>query len=195
MSIQTVIRYSAPHARTQPNISPEEYLAFELTTPIKHELVEGVIYAMTGSRDRHNLISGDIGVRLISHLPLRCQVFMTDMKLRVQIGTDTRFYYPDVMVSCSSTDREEYFREEPGLLVEVLSPSTERNDRQEKFEAYKQIASLEEYLLVSQDFTQVELFRRASGWTREVFKAGESFTLASVDLTFEVDDIYRRVRF
>lgn len=188
-------RPPAPTSKSPTEISVEDYFAMEMNSPKRHEFVDGVVYAMTGARDRHNLISGDIGFLLNAHLPRRCQVFMTDMKLRLKIETKTRIYYPDVMVSCSETDRDEYVREQPVFIAEVLSPSTERTDRGEKFEAYKRIDSLEDYLIAHQDVARIELFRRNTGWTREVFAAGQNFTLTSFDLTLAVDDLYRRVTF
>ena len=188
-------RPAAQAPKTPIEISVEDYFAMEMNSPKRHESVDGVVYAKTGARDRHNLVSGDIFAKFWAQLPRRCQVFMTDMKLRVRIDTKTRFYYPDVMVSCSEVDRQEYFREQPVFIAEVLSPTTERTDRGEKFEAYKRIDSLEDYLIAHQDVARIELFRRKTGWTREVFAAGQSFTLASVDLTLAVDDIYRRVEF
>jgi Uma2 family endonuclease len=188
-------RPAAQAPKTHIEISVEDYFAMEMNSPKRHEFVDGVVYAMTGARDRHNLVSGDIFAKLLAHLPRRCQVFMTDMKLRLKIETKTRIYYPDVMVSCSETDRDEYVREQPVFIAEVLSPTTERTDRGEKFEAYKRIDSLEDYLIAHQDIARIELFRRKTGWEREVFSAGQSFTLPSVDLAFAVDDIYRRVEF
>jgi Uma2 family endonuclease len=160
-------------------ITVEDYFAMEMNSPKRHEFVDGVVYAMTGARDRHNLISGDIFAKLLAHLPRRCQVFMAEMKLRVRIETKTRIYYPDVMVSCAETDRHEYVREQPMFIAEVLSPTTERTDRGEKFEAYKRIDSLDDYLIAHQDLARIELFRRKTGWEREVFSAGQSFTLPS----------------
>ena len=90
------------------------------------------------------------------------------MKLRIEAGRDQRFYYPDVFVFCSPMDREPYSRSEPIFIAEILSPGTERIDRGEKFEAYTLIRSLDAYALISQDAVRIELFRRHTGWNREV---------------------------
>ena len=195
MSIQTAVRRSSRPPRVQIDISPESYLAAELTSPIKHEFVDGVVYAMSGASDRHGTISLTLAARLLDHLPERCEVFNADMKLQIRRDASTAFYYPDVLVSCAETDQSRYYREQPIFLCEVLSRTTERVDRHEKFAAYTKIDSVQEYLIASQDFVGVELFRRIADWKPEIFKAGESFTLASVNLDVSVDDLYRRVRF
>ena len=195
MSIQTVARRSNRPPRVQIDISPEAYLAAELTSPIKHEFVDGVVYAMGGAKDRHGTVSLTLAARLLDHLPARCDVFNADMKLQIRRNDVTAFYYPDVMVTCSENDRSRYFREQPIFLCEVLSRTTERVDRHEKFPAYTKLDSLQEFLIASQDTAAVELYRRSINWKVETFKAGDTFTLASVDLAVSVDDLYRRVRF
>ena len=117
------------------------------------------------------------------------------MKLRVIVETAECFYYPDVMVSCSEKDRASHFREQPLLLAEVLSDSTERTDRFEKFAVYKTIAGLQEYVLLAQDVPQVEVFRRRNAWQLETFFMHDTITLESVELTLPVAQLYRRVKF
>ena len=85
---------------------------------------------------------------------------MSNMKVRIRTAERNVFYYPDVLVSCDPRDREPYYRQHPCLIAEVLSPHTARLDRFEKFLFYQQIDTLEEYLLVSQDYRQAEVFRR-----------------------------------
>jgi Uma2 family endonuclease len=179
----------------QVDITPEAYLAAELATQIKHEFVDGVVYAMGGASARHGTISLTLAARLLDDLPERYEVFNAEMKLRIKRNQSVKFYYPDVLVSCAGTDQSRYYREQPIFLCEVLSRTTERVDRHEKFPTYIKIDSLQEFLIASQDFVGVELYRRSSDWKPEVFKAGETFTLASVDLAVIVDDLYRRVRF
>lgn len=182
--------------RTQTLLSPEEYLERELVAAVKHEFVDGSVYAMAGASDRHNLVAGNFFAILQAHMPDRCQVFMTDMKLRVEAKTATLFYYPDVFASCSEDDRANaYFREQPILIIEVLSPSTERVDRTEKFDAYRLIPSLQEYVLADQDMPKIEVFRRSNAWAREEFYPDDSFTLESAGLNLTVAQVYRRVKF
>jgi Uma2 family endonuclease len=176
-------------------ISPDDYLARELDSVTKSEYVDGIVYGMSGASDRHGLVSGTFFLRLGNHLADECQVFMTDMKLRIVEGDVTVFYYPDVIVSCAADDRARYYREQPILLVEVLSPSTERIDRTEKLAAYRRIPSLMELVLAEQDIPKLEVFRRATGWASETYLPGDGFRLESVSLDFTVDDIYRRLKF
>ena len=173
-------------------VSVAEYLAAEQRTPAKHEYVDGVVYAMGGASDRHNIIAGNLFAALHAHLPDRCQVFMADMKLRVRLEKAEIYYYPDILVSCAADDRAQYHREKPMLLVEVLSESTARVDRTEKLDAYRRISTLEEYVIAEQDLAHVEIYRRVNGWKREVVAAAHSVTLKSVDLTLPLGTLYRR---
>ena len=175
-------------------ITPEEYLEEEIERETRHEFVDGIAYAMAGTTDWHGLVAMALGSSLYARLP-HCQTFMTDMKVRIDEGSSITYYYPDVLVSCAEVDRAKYFREQPVLIIEVLSPSTERIDRGEKFAAYKKIASLQEYVLAAQDVPIVEVYRRRAGWQGEVYLPGSTFTLDSVDLEFAVNDIYRRLPF
>ena len=176
-------------------MSAEDYLARENDGAWRHEFLDGAVFAMVGSSDRHNLVCGELYAALLAHLPPRCQPFSTDMKLHVRRGREERFYYPDVFVSCSATDRDRYTRAEPVFVAEVLSEATERIDRVEKFHAYTSIPSLEEYALLSQDEPKLELFRRRSGWEREVFGPDDAVTFESVALSIPLASLYRRVLF
>lgn len=172
-------------------LSVEDYLAGELESKVRHEYVDGEIYAMVGASDRHGLIAGNLHTALNQQLPDRCQVFMSDMKVRIRTAERNIVYYPDVLVSCDPRDREPYYRQYPCLIAEVLSPHTARLDRFEKFLFYQQLDTLEEYLLVSQDYRQVEVFRRADQWQAARYTKGE-VPLQSVDLAIPVESLYRR---
>lgn len=174
-------------------ISAADYLAAENDGTWRHEFVNGAIYAMAGASDRHNLIRTNLAVILHGHVPESCQVFTAEMKLRIRSNLDERYYYPDLFVACDPNDRERYTRDHASLIVEVLSPTTERIDRTEKLEAYKRIASLIEYGLLSQDAIELELFRRRTGWQREFYQRDNTVTLESVGLTLSVSNLYRRV--
>ena len=173
----------------------DEWLAFEETTEERHELINGSIFAMSGSSDSHNLIVGNLFLQIAGPLMDKCQTFQGMMKLKVDHGTDSDGYYPDIMVSCSPSDRERLFRREPVLLIEVLSPSTERTDRGEKLLNYLQIRSLHEYLIVSQDFPQIELMRRRNAWQPEFLFMNDTVVLDSVSLSFPVTAAYRTLTF
>lgn len=175
--------------------SVAEYLEFEERAGERHEFIDGIIYAMVGGTDRHNLIAGNLFLALGNHLPERCQVFEQGMKLRLVIDRAECFYYPDVMASCSELDRASLYREHPLLIAEVLSESSERADRTDKFTAYKTIGDLQEYVLIVQDVPQVEVFRRRNAWQPETFFMSDTITFESVELTLPVSQLYRRVRF
>ncbi|MGQ0672839.1 MAG: Uma2 family endonuclease [Hyphomicrobium sp.] len=97
-------------------VTVADYLAAERLTPVKHEYVDGHIYAMGGASDRHNIISGNVFAAIHAHFRERCQVFMADMKLRLRLEAAESYYYPDILVSCAAADRDPYFREQPILL-------------------------------------------------------------------------------
>ncbi|HEX8502186.1 MAG TPA: Uma2 family endonuclease [Pyrinomonadaceae bacterium] len=178
------------------SLSVEEYLEGERDGEVRHEYVAGQAYAMAGASARHNRISLNIAGRLNDLLADddECDAFMSDMKVRV---APDLFYYPDVVVACDPPGGDPYFRAEPRIVVEVLSPSTERADRREKLAAYQSCPSVQEYALVSQDGMRVELHRRgADGWHAEVFTRPEdSCSFHSIGLTLTLADIYRNVRF
>lgn len=177
----------------QAYIQEEEYVSGEEFSASRHEYLDGQVYAMAGASDKHNLIAGNVFSLLHAGLPEECDVFIADMKIRLQLQRKTLFYYPDVMVSCAAMDRAKYYRTQPVLIVEVLSQATERQDRGEKFWNYQQIPSLQEYLLLSQDMQEATLFRRSTGWQPEVFRDG-AIRLDSVGLDAPLDALYRRVR-
>jgi Uma2 family endonuclease len=116
---------------------------------------------------------------------------MSDMKVRIQTAERDIFYYPDVLVSCDVRDRETDYRQYPCLVVEVLSPHTERIDRFEKSLFYRQLDTLQEYVLVSQDYRQLEVSRRAEQWRCPEYIEGE-VPFHPIELSVSIDDIYRR---
>lgn len=180
--------------RAKMQISVEEYLAGERESAVRHEYVQGEVYAFAGASDRHNRIAGNIYAKLSAHLSDDpCEPFISDMKIRVSPEV---FYYPDVVVTYDPPGVDAYYRTEPRLIIEVISPSTERIDRHEKMLAYKNIQSLQEYLLVMQDEMRAEIHRRADeNWEVEIFDSeAETLRLASVDLTLTLGEIYRNAR-
>ena len=181
--------------RNPSRVTTADYLRLEDAAVERHELIDGVLYAKAGGSDRHNLIAGNFFAQLHAHLPDRCQAFEHSMKLKVEVESAENFYYPDILVSCSPADRAALYREQPLLLAVVLSPSTERADRTDKFAVYRGIPSLQEYVLVAQDVPQVEVFRRRNAWRLETYFLEHTFTLESVALDVPVARLYRRVTF
>ena len=136
-------------------MKPEEYLALEQEQPVRHELVDGYLYAMTGASDRHEEIALNLAAALKVHLRgSPCRVYKGDLKIRVADD----FYYPDVFVRCSEQRGDAYFKTDPVLIAEVLSPGTQRYDRGDKRLAYSQLPTLKEYLVIAQDRMLVEVF-------------------------------------
>jgi len=167
-------------------LTTKEYLSQEGPSEVRHEYVGGMLYAMAGASEEHNLISLNLSTSLRSHLRGKpCKVFMADMKVRLHVSQEDVFYYPDVMVACDRRDADRYFKCHPKILVEVLSPETERTDRREKLLGYTGIESLEEYVLVAQDKMQVTVFRRSKQWQPEVITQPEQ-SLSLVSLGFEI---------
>jgi len=176
-------------------LSVAEYLEGEKDSAVRHEYVAGQAYAMAGASARHNRIALNIAGRLNDLLAGgECETFISDMK--VSVAPDL-YYYPDVFVACDPPGGNDYVCTEPCLVVEVLSPSTERADRHEKLAAYRNCPSVREYALVSQDRMLVELHRRVGdGWQTELLtETDEHCAFDSVGLTLTLADIYRNVRF
>lgn len=176
-------------------ISPEEYLRFEAQSPVRHEYVNGQIYAMTGASIRHNVIALNIAASLRSHLKASpCRVMIEGVKLHV--ARDNAYYYPDVMVSCDpkleKLTADDMVVDQPSVIVEVLSESTAGIDRREKMSAYRKLASLKEYVLVEQDRRQAEVFRRIGdvGWEQLQLDGSDVLELASLEFRLPLDEIY-----
>ena len=181
------------------NRSPElipvkEYLACEQTSRIRHEYINGKVYAMVGTSDVHGLIAGNIFAILHNHLRGRpCQAFIADMKVRIKTDRETIFYYPDILVSCKVEDRARYYRTQPCLIVKILSEATERLDRGEKLNAYKQIQELQDYVLVAQRTQLIEVYRRSLDWECTVYGPEDTLQLYSINLNIPIHAIYEEV--
>jgi Uma2 family endonuclease len=178
-------------ALKNPYISAEEYLEGELLSEAKYELINGEVYAMAGTSVNHTRISGNIFNKTKNHLENSpCEPFISDMK--VKIGEN--FYYPDMMVVCDDKEENDYYRTSPVIIVEVLSKSTRQNDRTIKKQDYLQIPTLEEYVLIEQDFAEIEVFTKKDDWRSNYYFLGDELTLDSIGLTITVEDIYYRVK-
>jgi Uma2 family endonuclease len=179
-------------------ISVEDYLKAELASPAKHEYLGGVIYAMAGARNVHNVIAGNVFAAL--HARLRgkpCRPFNSDTKIRLRLLTHFRFYYPDTSVVCRPNPPNDSFQDEPAVIVEVLSRSTRRTDEGEKKDGYLTIPSLGVYVLVEQESPAVVLFRRTPlGFVREVHEGIDGvLPLAEIDTVLPLAEIYEAVEF
>lgn len=185
----------ADAARILKRTTVAEYLAFDEASATRNEFRDGVVYAMGGATDDHGRIAGNLFAAIHAHLPERRDVFMGDMRLKVGAAREDAYYYPDVMVTCSELEKSKIYREQPTLIIEVLSPSSERIDRTEKFLAYTQIPSLQEYAIVAQSVPQIDLFRRSEAWRGGSYFREDEITFESIGLTLTVPAIYRRIKF
>lgn len=174
-------------------VTVEEYLQSEKCASVRHEYVDGQVYAMTGATRRHRVIAGNIYSALRSHLKgSRCLVDMSEAQVYVEATNS--FYYPDVVVSCGESDEESMAVSNPVLIVEVLSRSSANIDKREKLFAYRKIATLKEYLIVHQRRKLLALHRKDENGQWEVFeiKHGEgelelaSMPCGTLTLPFEV---------
>lgn len=180
--------------------TPEEYLALERLSEIRHEFLDGTVYAMAGESPTHSAICFNLAGSL--HPQLRgtnCRGFSPNMKVRA--GESGLYAYPDLAVACGEAffyDRQGDVLLNPVVIFEVLSRSTQTYDRGEKFERYKSIETLRDYVLVSQDRPLVEHFSRQpdGSWSRaELSGADAALALDSVNCRVSLADIYDRVEF
>ena len=175
----------------QNQLTREEYLAIDEASPEKHQFYRGEIFAMSGGSFNHAAIAGNIYNSLRSN-PNSCRPMNSDMRVSTPSGLDT---YPDVSVYCGEpelTDNNHTLLN-PVLIVEVLSPSTRNYDRSDKFENYRSIASLQDYLLVDSEKIHIEHFRREgkTQWLLSEFRDSEDkLVLTSVGLQVSVEEIY-----
>ncbi|MEL6747162.1 MAG: Uma2 family endonuclease [Pseudomonadota bacterium] len=181
--------------RSHSLFSVDEYLEIESRRGERHEFVDGVIYAMTGGTDRHNLLAGNAYFELRRQLRSPCQVFQQGMKLRIETKVDEARYYPDVFAGCDPDDRASLYREHPCVIIEVLSPSTESDDRRSKFYHYQTISTLQHYILVAQDVPQIEIFARSNAWSRETMSWGGSVDVCGGKATLTTEAIYDNIPF
>ncbi len=187
---------------TQPQtyLTPEEYLAFEREAEVKHEYYAGEIFAFAGASRQHNLIVANVIRELGNEVKARpCEVYPSDMRVRV---SPTGLYtYPDVTVVCGEArfgDEHSDTLLNPTVIVEVLSPSTEGYDRGEKFEHYRKLDSLQEYLVIAQERHHVEHHvRQPEGqWLlSETDSVDAVIELPSIACHLLVADIYEKVEF
>jgi Uma2 family endonuclease len=179
-------------------LSVDDYLAGELISPVKHEYVGGVVYAMAGARNAHNLIASNTLGSLHARLRGRhCRPYNSDTKIRIRLPSHTRFYYPDLSVICRPNPQSDSFQDDPVAIVEVVSRSTRRVDEGEKKEAYLTIPSLSVYLIVEQESPSVVVFRRGEqGFVREVYSGLDAvIPLPEIEADLPLSEIYDGVEF
>jgi Uma2 family endonuclease len=194
------VREAVPaYAASDPScMTLEEFSEFERTSPLRHEFVNGVIFAMCSPSLAHNQITQNMGFAIRTHLERGsrergpCAVFLLDARLDIRRHRNEISYYPDVMVDCRPDTRDTHFSRDPKLIVEVLSPSTQLIDRREKLQNYRLIDSVEEYVLVAQNERRVIVYPRAERWKPRVYGGAldAAVELRSIDLTVPLTELY-----
>ena len=185
----------------KPFYTPEQYLEQERQAEFRSEYIAGEIFAMAGASRRHNLITLNVASLLGAQIGDSCEAYANDM--RIQVKPTGMYTYPDIVIVCGERkflDAGEDTLLNPTIIVEVLSPSTASYDRVEKFAYYRRLASLREYVLVSQDRPCVERYERTSDsdaeWLYTVAEGPEAtLLLPSIGSTLALADIYRKITF
>jgi Uma2 family endonuclease len=188
-----------------PRFTPEEYFAWEEQQELRHEYINGEVYAMTGGTINHSRIAANFIGLLSAHLRGgSCEVLTSDGRINISESDD--YVYPDLSVTCDERDRNtKNFISHPCLIVEVLSPSTEAYDsstktlceRGGKFRRYSRSSSLRDYVLVNTDKMEIDLYHKndLGEWFIINYGAGDSIELKSVDLVFPIEEVFRNIVF
>ncbi len=186
-------------AQPIPLMSVDEYLAFETDGEVRHEYLGGYLYAMAGAKTVHNRIASSLMISLGAQLRGQpCEPFNSDMRVRYQSASHTRFYYPDAMVVCTPNESDSPFQDQPVVIAEVISESTRRTEEGEKREAYLSIPSLRVYLLIETEEPCVKLYRRddTEGFKSELYRGLEEVVpLNEISATLALRELYERVEF
>jgi Uma2 family endonuclease len=180
-------------------ITPQEYLAIERAAQTKSEYYAGEMFAMSGASWHHNLVKDNLAAEVRQQLrDGPCRVVTSD--LRVKVDATGLYTYPDIVVVCEEPRFEDNVHDtlqNPRVVIEVLSDSTEKYDRGKKFSHYQRVASLQEYVLIAQDEPVVERYlRQSAGWLLTTVRGLDAdFAFASIDATVSMREIYRGVAF
>jgi Uma2 family endonuclease len=180
-----------------PRFTPAEYFAWEEQQQIRHEYIDGEVYAMSGGTINHSEIALNFGSLLKSHLRgSGCRTLNSDARVNILSSSD--YVYPDVSVTCDQRDKTTaQYITYPCLIVEVLSPFTEAYDRGNKFKLYRRNPILQEYVLVDAETMAIELFRKNDGDTWRIidYEPGNVVELDSIKLTFPIEQVYEDIVF
>ena len=189
-----------PNAQPQHRFDANAYLAWEAAQSERHEYLQGEVFAMAGGTENHNTVALNAAVALRNHLKgTPCKVFISE--IRVQVAAVDAYFYPDVVVRCqpkSAPDGKAISTDAPVLIIEILSDSTATWDRGGKFAAYRQLPSLQEYVLIDPQAQTVELYRRNAAQRFELY-AWDARTnpgpceFASVGLLWPLADVFEGV--
>jgi Uma2 family endonuclease len=173
-------------------ISEQEYLEDEKVRDVKHEYFNGEIFAMSGASKNHERLTLNVSSEFRQHLKgSPCEALSSNIKVRIDKGK--KYFYPDVIVSCDKDETDNYYVESPRIIVEVLSNSTRKFDKDLKRKIYQTIPTLEEYVLIEQDHVEIEVSRKATNWQPVFYFLGDDVTFESIGLTLPVLELYQRV--
>ena len=183
---------------TSQQMTLEEYLEFDYNAEGRYEYFDGEVIEMSGGSPEHSLLGNQVGRLLGNKLVLKgCSVYNSEVQIKVPAKLP--YCYGDVSSLCGKPIYEDVGNQKllvnPTLIVEVLSPSTEKYDRDLKFKAYKSIESLREYLLISQEKKFVTLFTKYNEkfWFQSEYEAGETLKLESLECDLSVNEIYQGI--
>jgi Uma2 family endonuclease len=182
------------NAAVQPKLSAQDYLDWEANQPEKHEYFRGEVFAMVGVSRPHAEVSRNVVTLLAGLLGSRgCRAYASDIKVRVESAN--AYYYPDVLVTCSKRDlTSAAVMTEPTIIFEVLSPSTASYDRGLKFATYRQLPSLQQYVLLDPEALTIDSYIRTdAGWLLVETPAGQPLLLPKVELALGWDEVFRYV--
>jgi Uma2 family endonuclease len=176
-------------------LSIEEYLEMENASSEKHEYYKGEVFAMSGAKLTHNIITKNLLISLAIKLKGKsCRPFGSDQ--RIHIEANTLFTYPDISIICGdiiTRNNDDYNVINPTVLIEVLSPSTKNYDRGEKFKLYRDIPTLKEYVVVDSESMHIEIFRLNANyhWELEEYtKDAESILIQSINTPLSLAEVY-----
>jgi Uma2 family endonuclease len=193
----TQVREAVPAyvAVDSPFMTLEEFFEFDETSPLRHEFINGVAFAMAVPSLNHQRIIRNLTTAIDPHLKRgTCEVFQSGLKAVVRRDVNEIAYLPDLVVDCRPDTRETRYVQDPKLVIEVLSPSTQLIDRREKLQNYRLIDSVEEYVLVAQDERRVTVYPRAERWKPRIYAGLDTAVeLRSIDLTVPLIELYRDV--
>ncbi len=178
------------------HLSVDDYLEGEEISEIKYEYIAGRVYAMSGGTMAHQRICRNFTAQALQSLAGKpCEPTNSDFKLRINLGDDWAFYYPDAMIVCEPIPDDAHFTDSPTVILEVLSPSTRRNDEVQKFRDYLTIPSLQVYILAEADFAKLTIYRReGESFSGKVLTGtDQTLDLPEVGIAITMADLYRDV--
>ncbi len=180
----------------------DDYLTLDAQSDVRHEFSQGYVIAMTGASRRHNLICGNAYAMLHQQIVDRpCEVYQSDMRVQINTAIDRAYRYPDIVVVCETprlTDTTPESLLNPTVLIEVLSLSTAIIDRDPKLSEYRQIASVQAYILISRPRPRLECYQRQKDetWTyTDIVGLQNEVTLPSIECRLRLRDVYHKVSF